>query len=47
MSGGARMLACRKEGVAITVAAATGENAGEAGAAIAGATARQALRQLP
>ena len=41
------MLAWRKESVAITADAATDENAGEAGAATAGATARQALRHLP
>jgi hypothetical protein len=47
MSGGARMLACRKESVSTTEKARAVAAACTAGAFIAGATAKHALRHLP
>jgi hypothetical protein len=47
MSGGARMLACRKESVSTTETATSGGTACTAGAFIAGATAKHALKHLP
>ena len=47
MSGGARMLACRKASVSTTENARSGAAACPAGAFIAGATAKHALRHLP
>lgn len=47
MSGGARMLACRKESVSTEENATPGAAACTAGAFIAGATAKHALKHLP
>ena len=46
MSGGARILACRKEGAAILAASAAKGTVCGAGASIAGATERQTLRHF-